>query len=247
MAAQYRAKITNNLIDAALLATATVLSISLSNAHDHRCVMARYSQYSTPCSGSFLLSVPHPRAGYFSGQPKPEATRFVADTSTTTLTTRTLSHRSAEQACVAPSRVGRLHRTLFAAAAGVEDARGWGPPQVGFRILHVLCLDTRPCGTCNTQLQGGAFANVSLWGTCVLCLGKNRNILTESDDCGCLCVLACTCHAHNTNHTARTRQVLTRGATVRARYSDMNHARHCMLFCPLLRSNQCCHTHFTSH
>ena len=88
-----------------------------------------FRQPSHPLIIQTLHQFPY-HSGYFRGQPKPELTRLIIDVAQRTVNAQTLSHRSMEGGIVAPGRVGRPHRYVWAAAAANEDASNWGPSQV---------------------------------------------------------------------------------------------------------------------
>lgn len=86
--------------------------------------------------------------GYYKGQPKPELTRIVLNTSKCTAATPfVLSHRAMELSAHVPLRSSGLGTTVFAAASASEDRENWGPPQVTNQAKLCVCLMVCNCIT----------------------------------------------------------------------------------------------------
>jgi hypothetical protein len=82
----------------------------------------------------FSTPVNQMNASSFEKGTHPQPARIIADMSTGESSVRLLSHRGISSLAINPSRVGKVHKYIYAAASSVDDERCSGPSQVVLKM-----------------------------------------------------------------------------------------------------------------
>lgn len=104
---------------------------------------------------------------YFVTRNRPDLMRFVLDLKTGQVRQRVLSHRACDFPTTNPLYSGYAHSCIFTPAAGVEDARQWGPNQC------IMKLNVPPEKGTTLEMASGA-GGCEIWSPGDMCFTQVR-------------------------------------------------------------------------